>query len=186
MEPSKYYKEETLPDGSKIVIRAIRPDDRELFARAFQQFTKSPESVRFRFHGFKRSLSESEAIQMTEVDFVDHVGLVATFGPGPEQPLIGAGRYIVCVNGTNHNRAEVAFAVLHEHQGKGIGSLLLHQLAMIGRAQGLHEFQAEVLADNRQMIAVLKGSGFPIDRSTEVGVDRVLLKIANEPQASNQ
>ena len=70
--------------------------------------------------------------------------------------------------------------MLHEHQGKGVGSLLLKHLAIIGRAQGIREFQAEVLADNKQMIAVLEGSGFPIERSTEFGVDRVILKIADD------
>jgi hypothetical protein len=48
---------------------------------------------------------------MTRLDFVDHVGLVATFGTDREQPLIGVGRYIVCVGGAKHDRAEVAFAV---------------------------------------------------------------------------
>ena len=137
--------------------------------------------MRFRFHGFKRSLSESEVIDMTEVDFVDHVGLVATFGIDPEPPLIGAGRYILCADTPKHHRAEVAFAVLDEHQGKGIGSLLLRHLAIIGKAQGVREFQAEVLTDNRKMIAVLEGSGFPFERSTEFGVDRLLLTIADAP-----
>lgn len=182
MEPSKYQVTERLLDGSTIVIRAIHPGDRERFADAFQQFIRSPDSVRFRFHGLKRSLSESEAIQMTDIDFVEHVGLVATFGTDPEQPLIGAGRYIVCGDGPKHHRAEVAFAVLDEHQGKGIGSLLLQHLAIIGRAQGVREFRADVLADNNQMMAVFEASGFPIKRSTEFGVEQVLLTITDEPQ----
>ena len=186
MEPSKYQIAERLQDGSTIIIRAIHPDDRERFAHAFQQFIKSPDSVRFRFHGFKRALSESEAIDMTEVDFVDHMGLVATLGTDPEQPLVGVGRYIVCEDAQKHHRAEVAFAVLDEHQGKGIGSLLLQHLAIIGRARGVREFLAEVLTDNNQMIAVIEGSGFPMERSTELGVDRVLLKIADEPQPSKK
>ncbi|MBV8361829.1 MAG: GNAT family N-acetyltransferase [Deltaproteobacteria bacterium] len=169
-----------------IVIRAIRPDDRERFTQGFKQFIKSLDSVRFRFHGFKRSLSESEAIVMTEIDFIDHVGLVATFGIDPDQPLIGAGRYIVCADTTKHDRAEVAFAVLDEHQGKGIGSLLLRHLAIIGRAQGVREFQGDVLADNAKMIAVFKNSGFPIERSSELGVERLILTIADEPQTSKQ
>jgi hypothetical protein len=49
---------------------------------------------------------------MTKLDFVDHVGLVATFGTDREQPLIGVGRYIVGVGGAKHDRAEVAFAVI--------------------------------------------------------------------------
>jgi RimJ/RimL family protein N-acetyltransferase len=180
VEPTKYQITETLQDGSKIVVRAICSGDRQRFSEAFQEFAKSPESVHFRFHGFKRSLSQSEAIRMTEVDFADHVALVATFGTNRDSPLIGVGRYIVC-SAPNRDRAEVAFAVLDEHQGRGIGSLLLQHLAKIGRAQGLHEFQAEVLADNHNMVRVLERSGFPIESSTEFGVARMLLTIANEP-----
>jgi RimJ/RimL family protein N-acetyltransferase len=182
MEPGKYQVAEKMRDGTTITIRAMRPDDRERFALAFQQFSKSMDSVRFRFHGFKRSLSESEAIQMTDVDFVDHVALVATFGTAVEQPLVGVGRYIVCDNDPTHGRAEIAFAVLDEHQGKGIGSLLLRHLATIGQARGVREFQAEVLGDNRRMLAVLEASGFPIKRSTEFGVDQILLSIADRPR----
>jgi|SRR5690348_9365746 RimJ/RimL family protein N-acetyltransferase len=178
MEPSKYRSVERLVDGSAVTIRAIRPDDRDGFVQAFQQFAKSPDSVHFRFHGFKRSLTESEAIQMTDIDFVDHVALVATEGPDSDKRLIGVGRYIVC--DTKKRRAEVAFAILDEYQGKGIGSLLLRHLATIGKAQGLRELQAEVLADNHQMTGVLESSGFPIRRSTEFGVDQVLLTISNE------
>jgi GNAT superfamily N-acetyltransferase len=96
--------------------------------------------MHFRFHGFKRSLSQDEAIRMTEVDFVDHVALMAILGDHPESPLIGVGRYIVCPAPKRH-RAEVAFAVLDKHQDKGIGSLLLKHLTSIARAQGLREFE---------------------------------------------
>jgi GNAT superfamily N-acetyltransferase len=115
----------------------------------------------------------------------DHVGLVATFGTDPGQPLIGAGRYIVSERGLKH-RAEVGFAVLEEHQGKGIGSLLLRHLAIVGRAQGVCEFLADVLADNSRMIAVFEGSGFPIKRSTEHGVERVLLTIADDAKPKKE
>jgi hypothetical protein len=70
--------------------------------------------------------------------------------PEPGGPLIGANRYIVCGGGRGHYRAEVAFAVLEEHQRKRIGSLLLRNLAIIGRSQGVYEFQAEVLANNQK------------------------------------
>jgi RimJ/RimL family protein N-acetyltransferase len=178
MEPSKYQVTERLADGSALTIRAIHPDDRQRFAQAFAEFAKSLGSVYFRFHGFKRSLTEREAINMTHPDFIDHVAIVATIDADPESPLIGVGRYFVC-SGPRRDRAEVAFAVLDEYQGKGIGSLLLQHLAAIGRAQGLREFEAEVLGNNHPMIAVLEGSGFPIQRSTEFGVARVILTISD-------
>jgi RimJ/RimL family protein N-acetyltransferase len=177
MDRTSYHITERLQDGSTLIIRAIRPDDRQLFADAFQEFAHSPDSVHFRFHGLKKSLSQSEAIQMTEIDFAEHVALVATLSTNPASPIIGVGRYIVCA-APHRDRAEIAFAVLDEHQGKGVGSLLLQHLATIGKTQGLREFQAEVLADNHQMIGVLEHSGFPIKRSTEFGVAHALLTIA--------
>jgi GNAT superfamily N-acetyltransferase len=175
MDTCKYQVAATLHDGTGIIIRAIHSDDRGPLREQFVQL--SPESIRLRFQGLRRSPGESEATQLTDIDFVDQVALVVTLGIRPEQ-LIGGGRYIVCAGGANRNRAEVAFLVLDEYQGRGIGSLLLQHLAVIGRAQGVREFQADVLADNRRMLQVFERSGFPITRSTDLGVVRLLLKIA--------
>jgi GNAT superfamily N-acetyltransferase len=133
--------------------------------------------MRFRFHGVKRSLSETEAAQATELDFPNHVALVATLSADPYVALIGAARYIRSGGNSKNERAEIAFAVLEEHQGRGLGSLLLRHLVMIGREQGVYEFQADVLSDNKPMIAVLENSGFPFRRSVEFGVERILLNI---------
>ena len=40
------------------------------------------------------------------------------------------------------------------HQGKGIATLMLEHLAAIARSKGINRFTAEVLADNRPMLAV--------------------------------
>jgi hypothetical protein len=117
MEPGRYEKVETLRDGLVVTIRAIQPDDRERFVNAFHRFIKSPASARSRFHGLKQSISDKEAVNMTDIDFAEHVGLVAICGP--EQGLIGACRYILC-HAPKRHRAEVAFAVLDEYQGKAL------------------------------------------------------------------
>jgi len=178
MEPSRYAVTAKLLEGSTIFIRAIRPDDRERLRAHFSHL--SPESIRFRFHGFKRSLSESEAISLTAIDFVDHVALVAIFGIETEQPIIGVGRYIVGTDKRHHRYAEVGFAVLDEHQGKGIGTLLLQHLALIARAQGIREFHADVLTDNERMIEVFEDSGFVVEESVDQGVEHLVLAIGEK------
>jgi GNAT superfamily N-acetyltransferase len=178
MESSKYRVAATLRDGTAIVIRGIRPDDGDSLRKQFVHL--SPESVRLRFHGLRRSPSESEIMYLTEIDFVEHVALVATVATRPEQ-LVGVGRYIVCAHGPRHDRAEIAFLVLDEYQGKGIGSLLLQHLAIIGRTQGIREFQADVLGDNYRMLKVFERSGFALTRSADLGVVRLLLTIT-EPE----
>jgi hypothetical protein len=110
----------------------------------------------------------------------NHVGRVATFGADPDQPLIAVGRYIVCANGPKHHRAEVALAVLPD-QGKGISSSLLRRLAIIGNGPRGVRISRRSARGQQQMLTVFEGSGFPIERSIELGVERVLLKIADEP-----
>ncbi len=170
-----YRASAVLVDGTTICIRAIRPDDRARLLSHFQGL--STHSVLFRFHGAKRSLTEAELSNLTALDFVVHVGLVATFGEEPDQPLIGVGRYIRCEGRPDADRAEVGFAVLDAYQGKGIGTALLRHLAIIGKAHGLKEFQADVLTNNYQMIEVLEHSGFKLTRTTWLGVCRLVLTI---------
>jgi GNAT superfamily N-acetyltransferase len=169
-----YHATATLLDGSPIFIRAIGADDRERLLAHFDAL--SPQSVMFRFHGAKRSLHEDELARLTNLDFVTHVGLVATLSEERQAPLIGVARYIR--SGEEHPaRAEVGFAVLDQYQGKGIGSALLHHLALIGAAAGIKEFQADVMMNNYQMIEVLEHSGFKLKLTSEVGVNHMLLTI---------
>lgn len=173
-----YAADGRLIDGSQVHIRAIRPDDRERLLAHFKGLSRR--SIVFRFHGAKRSLSECELTRLTQVDFENHVALVATFGAAINQPIIGVGRYIV--SDKDRNRAEVGFAVLDRYQGRGIGSLLLHHLAIIARERGITELQGDVLAQNEHAIEVLEHSGLPIRREARTGAIRVILDLKNLPQ----
>ena len=59
-------------------------------------------------------------------------------------------------------QAEVAFVVVDQYQGHGIGAKLLHHLAVIARDAGLKELVAEILPDNTSMLKVFERSGLPI------------------------
>jgi GNAT superfamily N-acetyltransferase len=84
------------------------------------------------------------------------------------------GRYI---RSEGSSRAEIAFAVLDEYQGHGIGTLLLKYLARIARMRGIKEFAAYVLGSNKPMLEVFANSGFRVHDSHESGVARVSLEI---------
>jgi GNAT superfamily N-acetyltransferase len=63
-------------------------------------------------------------------------------------------------------RAELAFALIDEYQGQGIGTALISTIA---RGAGLQELIAEVLPENAAMLDVFKKSGLhpTIDKSVE-------------------
>lgn len=64
-----------LRDGTRVVIRPIRPEDKEALLRGFEQL--SEHSRYRRFFTDKGRLSPAELRYLTEVDQVDHVALAA-------------------------------------------------------------------------------------------------------------
>ncbi|MGE5165551.1 MAG: N-acetyltransferase family protein [Sphingobacteriales bacterium] len=75
--------------------------------------------------------------------------------------IVAGGRYIV----EKPSSAEVAFVVVDDYQGQGIGAILLRHLAALAREAGLKEFTAEVLPDNTPMLKVFERSGLKLAQS---------------------
>ena len=140
VDPHRYSSDELLRDGGSIHIRALRPDDKQRLTVHFQHL--SARSIYFRFFGAKKMLTDDELARFTELDFESRVAFVATLGRGDEEKIIGVGRYDVLAMKPGAPRsAEVAFAVLDEHQGRGIGTLLLEHLLGIARQQGIRRIR---------------------------------------------
>jgi ribosomal protein S18 acetylase RimI-like enzyme len=172
IEAANYHVTELLRDGRTVIIRALRPDDREeLLAAAGSLNTQSLYS---RFLGAKNGFSEKEISFFVNVDFSNHVALVAVLGEGDQPAIAGGGRYVVLSGG----RAEVAFAVVDRCQGLGIGTLLMRHLSRIAIAGGLRELTAEVLPYNKAMLAVFENSGFNVVTSREPHATHVEIRLA--------
>ena len=176
-EPFNYSVTEALRDGTRILIRAIRAEDKPLLLKHFHSL--SERSIYYRFFGHKRSLEQADLRGLTELDFVNHVGLAATIETEGTERFIGVGRYLRSVDAA---AAEVAFAVLDEFQGRGIGTILLHHLAQIARRQGINKFAAYVMGDNHQMLEVFANSGFRTRDRYDAGTVRVTLDLADSPR----
>ncbi|HTM74738.1 MAG TPA: GNAT family N-acetyltransferase [Pseudolabrys sp.] len=169
LNAANYTATERLRDGRTFEVRALKPgDETEMLAAVGRIGTQS---LYRRFMGAKRGFSEKERAFFLNVDFVNHVALVAVVKEGDRATIVAGGRYIVERPGT----AEIAFAVIDDYQRQGIGAVLLRHLAALARAAGLKEFTAEVLPDNTPMLKVFEKSGltFSSKRSAD-GVHAVL------------
>jgi GNAT superfamily N-acetyltransferase len=171
LNPRTYAVDEPLRDGSSIHLRALTPADKDKLSAHFSGL--SLDSRYTRFFGAKRSLSPNELAGFTELDFDNQVGLTAALTENGVERFIGIGRYFRLADRT---RAEVAFAVLDEYQGRGIATLLLEHLRRIAHANGIHEFTAEVMASNRHMLDVFRASGFQDHSSNRDGIVHVSLR----------
>ena len=150
-----------LGDGSTALLRPIRPDD----AAALQAFhqRQSPDSRYYRYFSPKPELNEAELSRFTTVDFVDRAAFVVE----DRGEFIGWASY---ERWKNRGDAEVAFKVDDAHQGKGVATLLLEHLAAVARENGIEQFTAQTLADNRGMLAVFAKAGWPLHRRFDSGV----------------
>jgi RimJ/RimL family protein N-acetyltransferase len=151
---ASYAVRENLRDGSIIEIRALKPEDEAGMLAAVER--TSAQSLQRRFFVMKRSFSEKERTYFMQVDFLNHVALVATAQEDGQPIIIGGGRYIVFEPG----RAEMAFIVVDAWQGRGIGSILMRHLIDIARDSALKELTAEILPENIAMLKVFGKFGF--------------------------
>lgn len=170
-----YMVAETLRDGTSVTVRAIRADDSCAILDAFRALDR--EAVYTRFFTYKKDLAEGELRQLTDIDFEHVVALVVTTGTGEGEKLIGGGRYCSEAPLQTSRSAELAFITADEYRGRGIASLVLRHLVRIGRDEGLLQFEADVLAQNQAMLAVLNRSGLAIRQRREANVVHVCLSL---------
>ncbi len=166
-----YSAIETLRDGRRVEIRALRPEDRDDLVAAVGR--TSTQSLYRRFFAVKRSFSEQETDFFLNVDFVNHVALVVVADEGGRPAIVGGGRYIVVAPG----QAEVAFVVVDAYQRQGVGAALMRHLAAVARGAGLEELIAEVLPDNAPMLKVFEKCGLRLGTRRDAGVVHVTLQL---------
>lgn len=171
VDAAQYSAVEPLRDGRPLEIRAYRANDQADLLAAVGR--TSAQSLYRRFFTVKRSFSDREREFFLNVDFVNHVALMAWLEEPGRRVIAGGGRYVVVQPG----KAEVAFVVVDAYQGLGVGAALMRHLASIARAAGLRELTAEVLAENAPMLKVFEKSGLPMTTAREVDVVEVTLRL---------
>jgi len=138
----------TLRSGHRVLVRAIRPADAPGLVEAFEQLS---ETSRYRrFFTVKPRLPEQSVAYFTNVDHHDHEALVAV-APGSGQ-LVGVARFIR--NPAEPDQAEAALTVIDSWQQRGLGTALLRELAQRAEEEGIRQFTAEILAENRPMLTL--------------------------------
>jgi GNAT superfamily N-acetyltransferase len=152
--PGRFTATEHLRDGRTIEIRALHKDDREDMLAAVRR--TSGASLQRRFFAIKRGFSDAETAFFMDIDFENHVALVALLAEDGRLVIVGGGRYVLVKDG----EAELAFLVIDPYQGHGIGRLLMEHLIAIAREKGLRVLTAEVLPENAAMLRLFNDFGF--------------------------
>src|SRR3954469_2375979 len=143
-----------LRDGSTAHVRPVVPSD-EPALRAFLEGL-SDNSRWLRFFSLGVNLDKA-ARAGASGDRPEGYGLIVT--AGAEERIVAHAVFEL----ERPERAEVAFAVADEMQGRGLATVLIAHLAQVASARGVTTFTATVLPENRRMISVFRESGFPVE-----------------------
>lgn len=144
-----------LQDGTTLVIRPIRPEDKPLLLDGFNRL--SERSRYFRFFTKLSTLSRDQLHYLTEVDQESHSAWVAGVVEDGHETGVGVIRWIRLRD--DPSTAEIAVTVVDDYQRRGIGRTLVYVAAQEALTAGVRNFHAVVLAENRATIAMLRGMG---------------------------
>ncbi|GAA5107134.1 bifunctional GNAT family N-acetyltransferase/acetate--CoA ligase family protein [Nocardia iowensis] len=161
--PQHWFADVLASDGGVVRLRPITPDD----AAPLQEFhaALSDRTRYLRYFGPYPRISPKDLYRTTHVDYHDRVGLVVVLGT----KIVAVGRYEL-LDRVGRRSAEVAFVVADEHQGRGLGSILLEHLAGAAAEHKIETFVAEVLAENTTMVTVFRDAGYQVERSRDGSV----------------
>jgi acetyltransferase len=152
-------EERRLKDGSRVLIRPIRPTDKEELAAGLHRL--SDRTVHLRFLSPKPRFSKSELRYLTEVDGRSHVAFVAVRPERPET-IVAVGRYVAL--GDAEGTAEAAIVVADPLQGLGLGTILADALAREAVRNGVRRFSATMLSENRAAHRLMTRLSAPLER----------------------
>ena len=172
----EHYREETeLKDGTRVLLRVMRPEDGPLLERGFERL--SAESRYLRFMGTKAELSDTDLEALTALDGVDRfaIGAIRADTEGGEAEGLGVARFARLPE--DPEVAEAAVTVVDEAQGLGLGSLLLRRLAAAARERGVERFCGDVLSANATMRRLLADQMDATVLDSADGVVRVLVEL---------
>ncbi|HKP98699.1 MAG TPA: GNAT family N-acetyltransferase [Actinomycetes bacterium] len=177
--PAHRENDVVLRDGSTVHVRPARPDDAPAMEQLLRGLSDRSRWLRF-FSGFPNL--ERAVRWATEVDYEHRYGLVAT--AGGDGHLVGHAGWER--EADRPERAEVALEIIDAMQSKGLGTILLGQLAEAAHQAGVEVLTAEVLPQNHLMIKVFRDCGFPVSTNTIPGAVLVELPSSLSPEAQER
>ena len=168
--PSHLISTWTVPDGTTVTIRPIKPEDAELevdFVR-----TLSAETKYYRFMNTMRELPPAMVARLTQIDYDREMAFVATLAVDGMEKEIGVCRYAVNPDGES---CEFAVVVADDWQHRGLARKLMGVLIETARSRGIQYMNGVFLANNERMLKFVQKLGFvlssdPEDSSVKLGV----------------
>ena len=150
-----------LRDGSRVAVRPVCEQDEPALRSFLAGLCTQARYLRF----FAPGADVRSAAHLAAATGPDRYGLLAHDENGV---LVGHALYIQL----DDTRAEVAVEVADHLHDRGLGTIMIERLASVAEENGITRFVAEVLPQNRLMLAVFR-DGFDAHVALRDGSDAV-------------
>jgi len=155
--PNQYEFNETLKDGTPVLIRPIKPEDAAAHYEMVAGF--SQQTRYFRFFSLREDISPEQMVRFTQIDYDRDVAIIAEIERDGKKVSIGVNRLVYYPHNEEY---EFAVVVTDAWQGSGAGYLLMEKLIYIAKDRGIPEIYGLVLRSNSNMVNFIKKFGFRI------------------------
>jgi acetyltransferase len=164
--PAHYEQIWPLRGGGEYLVRPIHPDDASMLQDLMKHL--SSESRYFRFVSSITELPPNMLARFTLIDYDREMALVAVHklrtaneeGEITEtERIVGVSRYIT---NPDQSSCEFSLVVSDDFNGKGLGSRLMQSIMDVARDKGLAEMDGLVLANNPNMLKLMRSLGFVV------------------------
>jgi RimJ/RimL family protein N-acetyltransferase len=163
--PENLETYKTTHAGLDLMLRPVKISDEPLVKDFF--YSLSDRSLYRRFISSRLDMPHERLQEFVVIDYTTETTILAVIENEGHEQIVGIGQYAI---DKNTHSAEVAVAVRDDYQKKGIGTELINYLTYLAKRQGLLGFTAEVLADNRPMMALFEKGGFDIEKRRDESV----------------
>ena len=161
--PKELEEVATLKNGQQVMLRPILPED-EPKHLAFDN-SLSDEDRYKRYFGVRSRMTHEEMAVLTQIDYAREMAFIATAkGDDGDDITLGAIRASIDPDNTE---AEFAMAVRGDHQGQGLGKLLLEKLIAYYKHNDTQVLSGFTLFENRNMASLAKSLGFKVSFDME-------------------
>ena len=133
--------------GEQMTVRPAKPVDERRIQEHFYSLDKDDVVARF-FHE-KTSFLQEEVEDVSQIDYIKDLTVVAIVGEFGFGRVVAVGEYLL---DPATNVAEVAFSINRDYQKKGLGKILMRKLADAARENHISGLVAYTAPGNRGMV----------------------------------
>ena len=174
---SQYETNASLDDGSKILLRAIYPEDAEACLNFIHRI--SDQTKYLRFGHSKEAAGIDSARHFCDVDYASAFVLAAE-AVHDSKEIVAIARYLKL---PGKNSAEIFMLVDEIYQGRGLGIVLLENLAKVARSRGISTFESDVAVENGPIHSLITGFGFHVTKILEKNISHVVMPIVSSKKS---